>query len=53
MIRIRILGFVTIIIALLIAFLSDSNSYDFLSGILAGLGVGWALSGRLLVLRKA
>lgn len=45
--RIKLLGIITVLVSLLVAFISEQNEYIFFSTIMAFFGTGWIVRGRL------
>ena len=47
--KIKVVGLVSSIIGILGITILDSSDFQFLFGILAGLGIGWLLTGKFIV----
>ncbi|APU68541.1 hypothetical protein [Christiangramia flava] len=45
--RIKLLGIITVMVSLCIAFLSDRSDYQFFSTIMIFFGIGWIIKGRI------
>lgn len=45
--RIKLLGIITVLVSLFVAFISEQNDYIFFSTIMAFFGTGWIVRGRL------
>jgi uncharacterized membrane protein len=51
--KIRIAGLIILIIAIFGIFYFERSGFDLLFGILAGIGIGWLLTGKFIAMSKS